>query len=337
MKSLAFLIALSLPLLSSLTACTKQPATTSTSNPPIPLGETRQAQLPPEPPPSCAPSAESQRMATLVNSQSYNAAEGLFNRLLLNYPDDARLHVEYTRYLLLSSDLANSGFISSPIMQGDRFWAADVAREAGKRAIQLDDSCKDMLADEIHSILLSRIGEALAENKGIIGEQRSVYYPKANSQAIETGFSVSMINLAWVALDLSPGQSGVYLNRYRKLMELAIAKGKIATAAMLGNLLGDLEKGDTTGDLDFAYACDAFARALENFEPSDESDWIASTIDILHDIFKQDLANADGSFAPDSLSRLRRELELRGYSLFAEGVTPYGLREGTTGSAPRQP
>ena len=276
-------------------------------------------------------------MAALLEQRSYNAAEGLFNKLLQEHPGEARLHVEFVRYLLLSSDLAYSGFVASPIMPGDRFWATDVAREAGKRASQLDASCKELLADEIHSILLSRIGDSLASGKGIIGEGRGFYSPRADANHVETGFSTSMLNLGWLALEVSPGRSAGYLSRYRELMEQAIEKGKVATAAMLGNLLGDLEKGDTTGDLDFSYACDAFARALANFQVSDESDWIANTIAIFQDIFKEDLANADTASAPESLIRLRKELDSRGYTLVANSGSPYGLPEGPTGGSPGQP
>ena len=325
MKRLPVLLALSLPLLSTMTACTSQ------------LRRSEPVKLPEPPPQSCAVTTASERVAALLDQRAFNAAEGLFNQLLEAHPDDARLHVDYVRFLLLTSDLAYSGNISSPILSDGRYWARNVADEAGRRASQLDASCKDLLAEVIHSTLLSRIEEALASDKGIIGEPGSFYYPRPNAGAMETGFSSSMIQLGWLGLEASPTKSAGFVSRYRELMEEAIRKGKIATAAMLGNLLGDLEKGDTSGDLDFSYACDAFARALANFQPSNETDWIANTIHIFQDIFGKDLEQAASTSAPESMSRLQQELRSRGYDLFPSGQSPFGLSEGPTGASPGQP
>jgi hypothetical protein len=336
MKRLAFALAFCLPILSTMTACTNPSGSGASSTATQPI-ESQGGGITDPVQPVCAASTASRRVAALLDQGSYNAADGLFNKLLNDHPEDARLHVEYVRYLLLSSDLAYSGNIDSPILRDGRYWAAKVAEEAGKRATQLDPSCKEQLADVIHTTLLSRIGQALDNNKGIIGEPGSFFYPRPNAAAMETGFASSMINLGWLALEVSPGHSGSFLDRYRQRMEQAIAKGKVATAAMLGNLLGDLEKGDLSGDLDFAYACDAFARALANFQPSQDSDWIAHTIHIFQDIFKPDLQKAGSASGPEPLIRLRQELRSRGYTLVAESSSAYGLPEGPTGTAPGQP
>ncbi|MEB3272134.1 MAG: hypothetical protein VKJ44_10910 [Synechococcus sp.] len=336
MKRLAFALALGPLILSSMTACTNPSGTgaISTATPPI----QDQGGIIADPVLSvCATSAASRRVAALLDQGSYNTATGLFHKLLSDHPEDARLHVEYVRYLLLSSDLAYSGNIDTPILRDGRYWAAGVAQEAGKRATQLDPDCRDQLADAIHTTLLSRIGQALDKNKGIIGEPGGFFYPRPNAAAMETGFASSMINLGWLALEVSPRRSRSFLDRYRQRMEQAIAKGKVATAAMLGNLLGDLEKGDLSGDLDFAYACDAFARSLANFQPSQDSDWIAHTIHIFQDIFKPDLQQAGPASGPEPLIRLRQELHSRGYTLLANSGPDYGLPEGPTGTAPGQP
>ena len=336
MKRPALALALCLPILSTMTACTNPPGSGAGSTATQPV-RGRGGILTDPLRTVCAPSTASRRVAALLDQGSYNAADGLFNKLLSDHPEDGRLHVEYVRYLLLSSDLANSGFIDSAILRDGRYWASHVAEEAGKRATQLDASCRDQLADVIHTTLLSRIGQSLDQNRGIIGEPGSFFYPRPNAAAMETGFASSMINLGWLALEVSPGRSGTFLNRYRELMEKAITKGKVATAAMLGNLLGDLEKGDTSGDLDFAYACDAFARSLAYFQPSQDADWIAHTIHIFQDIFEPDLQKAGSTSGPEALIRLRQELHSRGYTLVAGSGSAYGLPEGPTGTAPGQP
>ena len=132
-------------------------------------------------------------MAGLLDQGSYDAAEGLFNKFLEEHPDDARLHVEYVRYLLLTSDLAYSANIASPILSDGRYWASNVASEAGLLAIQLDSSCSALLAEVIQTNLLNRISESLANGKGIIGEPGSFFYPRPNANAMETGFASSMI------------------------------------------------------------------------------------------------------------------------------------------------
>ena len=238
---------------------------------------------------------------------------------------------------MLTSNLANSGNIGSPILKDGLYWAGHVATTAAKRASQLDSSCKDLLADVIHATLLGRINDALDRNSGIIGEPKGFFYPRPNAEAMETGFASSMIQLGWVALEMSPGRSKKMLDGYRQAMERAISKGKIATAAMLGNLLGDLEKGDTSGDLDFIYACEAFARSLEHFEPSSESDWIGNTIHIFQDIFLKDLQQASPASGPSSLISLEQKLGKRGYSLFSGSGPSFGLQEQPTGAAPGQP
>jgi hypothetical protein len=329
MRKTALLLALAAPIFSNLVACT------SNSRPPVQASQPAvERKKPPEP---CPGTENSRRLAGLIDQGSFNASEGLFQRLLRDHPDDSRLHIEYIRYLLLTSNPAYPGNIASPIIPDERYWVVDVASEAARRGGQLNPDCKPIVASTIHEALITRIRKTLQAGEGIIGEPGSFYYPRPNSNAIQSGLSSSILQLGWVALEASPRTSAEVLDRYRQLMELAVEKGKVASAAMIGNLLGDLEHGDTTGDLDFEYACDAFARALNQHKPDPNADWIQHTIDIFRDVFRADLDRYAAGSGPEAMMRLEQQLRSRGYSLIGSADPSFGLQGGPTGGSPHSP
>lgn len=251
----------------------------------------------------------------LLDRKAYSAAEGIFNAKLAEYPDDAALHVQYARWLILTRSLHSPGFIRTPLYPNKldiEFYATGAAKEAGKRATQLDPEVKAYYAWTVLSALRDRIDEELEAGGGIISKAD---FEDLISLHITNGFQKTMLLVAWDALEASPETAALFVKDFRALTEKAIANGKVASAAMLGNLLGDLEQGGVDGPRDFELTCDALHRALANYKP-DEDDWLGETLKIIRDGWSDyELKDARAGHGPESFNRLEEELQKRGYTL----------------------
>ena len=255
------------------------------------------------------------KVQRLLDRKAYAAAEGIFNAKLMEHADDAALHVQYTRWLILSRNLHSPGFMQTPLYPNEpltEFYATGIAKEAAKRATQLDPEVRTYFAWTVLSALRDRIDAELEAGSGVISKAN--VWDVINLQ-INNGFQKTMLLLAWDALEASPETAALFVKDFRALTEKAIAKGKVATASMLGNLLGDLEQGGEDGERDFELACDALHRSLANYK-ADEENWLKETLKIFQAIWAHDeLKHARNGQGPESFTRLEQELQKRGYTL----------------------
>ncbi|MEQ8789393.1 MAG: hypothetical protein RIC55_24075 [Pirellulaceae bacterium] len=257
----------------------------------------------------------------LLDRKAYSAAEGIFNAKLPEHADDAGLHVQYARYLILTRSPHSPGYLRTPLMpDGEQYQGMGVAIEAGNRATQLDPEVKHRFAFVVLTALRDRVDQELEADSGVIST------PSLSEvfSGLRTGFSTSMLQVAWPALEASPETARTFADDFRALKEKAVEKGKISSAAMLGNLTGDLEQGGVEGERDFDMACDAFLRALANYQRKENDvDWIAENVRIYEDLWgKHELAKARRGEGPPSFDRLEQELKSRGYSLVEKEASP---------------
>lgn len=254
------------------------------------------------------------RVSGLLDRKAYEAAEAILTTKLLLAPDDAGLSLQYARLLILTTPPHHSGFVRDPLKPGKTYWASSVARMALDRAIQLNPECKSYLACVILEALRDRSRAVLAKKEGLVGHGQ-IFGTNEGLKRLN-GFQVSTLSLAWVARKADPEATRAYAADFRELTEMAVKAGKVTSAAMLGNLTGDLEQGKVEGDRDFELACDGFARALENYKKNKFDDWIAETVRLFRDdLFRPELKNVATGEAPEAYRRLQAELKKRGYSL----------------------
>ena len=260
---------------------------------------------------------EAQRVSNLLDKQAYAAAEGILNAKLPQHPDDAGLHVQYARYLVLSRDVAYPGEVATPLYPApdNLMYAIGAAQEAGERAMQLDADAGPYLAAVLMTALQEQITNDLDAGEGIIGGS---WFGNTSGGLLEPdGFQTSMANAAWTALKADSSTAAAFAKDFRKLMEKAIELGKVSSAAMLGNLLGDLENEGKDNSRDFELACDAFERALANYAGPGkgpmglELDWIEVTINWMRRIFQIELAAVTKGESLESYQRLEKALNAR--------------------------
>lgn len=262
-------------------------------------------------------SKEAKLVSDFLDRWAYGAAQGILHAQLPQHPEDAGLHAQYARFLVLSRSVGYPNFVQTPLYPvPNSYWASSVAIEAARRAVQLDPDAKAHTAAVLMSALKAQVEATLNKGEGIIVD--SVWWVGDTVIALNE-FQASALQVGWTALELHPETATAFKDDFRHLVEKSVKLGKVSSAAMLGNLVGALESGGVEGDQDFDLACDAFERALANYEaPQDREsrDWIMVTVKLFRSgIFKTELDAVTKGQSPESYRRLETALHERGHAV----------------------
>ncbi|MCX6878951.1 MAG: hypothetical protein NTW21_34845, partial [Verrucomicrobia bacterium] len=186
-------------------------------------------------------SDEAARAGKLLDSGSCSAAAQVLDESLAKSKTDAGMLCQYARCLILARDPAYPNFIQSPLFaDGEYYWACGVSQRAVTLAAELDPDCKPYLADLIFQAFEKRTKTVFDEGRGCIGTPRDLLLPESGQFRRFSGIELSMINICWDAIKLDPATAKIWAPRYKDLMQIAVKRGKVASAMMLGNLYGDM-------------------------------------------------------------------------------------------------
>lgn len=250
-------------------------------------------------------------------------------------PGDASLLCQYVRLLILSTDPAYRNFIQSPLhSDGDFYWAEGVARKAAEIAAGLDPQCREYLAEVILASFAERLESALEEERGFIGQGRTLHDVSAGRYRYYRGVELSMVEVCFQSPKLSPEIAKRWVGRYTQLTDSLVKKGKVASAMMLGNLTGELIQGGP-GTEDFKLANKAFLESLEFYQPDGEYDWIEEAAEAYPACFRSELLETQSGKIVDPLfDQLRKELESRSVPIPQASETSPRNLSAPTGAAP---
>lgn len=282
-------------------------------------------------------SSNAARARDYLDNEAFETAQQFF-RQTLPTTSDAGLACQYVRFLLLSRDPAVSGFIETPLRKSDAnpgWWAAGIASQAFQLAVEIDPKCKSYLADLVFESFARSAEAMLKEKRGIIGISQVMYLPELDRLVTHRGSELSMINLCWSALSLDSAAGKRWCDRYERIMTGYVKLGKVASAMMMGNLVGDLKQGGK-GAEDFHTANKAFCEALDHYVPDGPYDWVQEAADAYPECFRDELLeiNSGAAMSPgfaDLKSRLAR------YDVAIPGVTVLARKERImpAGAAPK--
>lgn len=259
-------------------------------------------------------SEDAARAARLLDAGSYDAATEVLKESLGRSKTDPGVLIQYARCLILSRDPAYPNFILSPLVADGRYyWAFGIAKNAVKLAIELDPECKAFAADVVFHAFEKRAIAAFEEGRGCIGQPQSMYYPETGMSRRASGLELSMINIAWSAIETDAATALAWVPRYQRLVDIAVERGKVASAMMLGNLCGDMRQGGR-GAEDFIRANRALLDSLEHYQPDPQHNFLQASADEYPACFRDELL-ADAAAIDPLFAKLENKLAEHGVSI----------------------
>ncbi|MCX6880064.1 MAG: hypothetical protein NTW21_40615, partial [Verrucomicrobia bacterium] len=140
-------------------------------------------------------------------------------------------------------------------------------------------------------------------------------------------------NICWDAIKLDPATAKIWAPRYKDLMQIAVKRGKVASAMMLGNLYGDMLQGGK-GAEDFKMANQALLDALAEYREDPSYDFLQVAVDSYPICFRDELLGNTNTSDPQ-FSKLQATLAAHGVTIpRPTRETPHDLCF-PTGAAPQ--
>jgi len=280
-KHIAFLMLIGL----LFTACNETSTNNSASSDTSSSTSTPEAQKPAAPvsaPWSVSLSSEAKEVASLLDKESYNAADTLLNKYIQNKPNDAGLYCQYVRFLISAYDFSQDPFISNPIRTDDKYRVFAVAQQAAKLAVEFDPDVKSYLAEIILKEIYDEVYDHAQNKQGFLS-------PNTGSN--------DRIDLAWAAIEYDPKVAKKWAPKYESLVPVFINKGMPGSALWVANLASDLGT-EAQGDMDFEKATQAFKATIarDNYDPKSVEPAIDRYLNVFADDCKRVLNSNNANY-----------------------------------------
>jgi len=197
------------------------------------------------------------------------------------------------------TDPAYPNFMQSPLIPGNEFyWAQGIAKDAGKIAAGLDPKIKPYVTDVILRAFATRLLEAIEEGRGFVGHRRFLFSVSEGKLKNYGGISLSMVETAFQAVSLSTETAARWIKTYTRINSKLVAMGKVASAMMMGNLIGEMSQNSKQTS-DFVLANRSFLDASKNYKPDPDYDWIHEVSEAYPLCFRSELLEIQNGSAID--------------------------------------
>ncbi len=249
-------------------------------------------------------SKEAREVAQLIDDKKFIAAEKLLNAYVPDHPNDAGIYAQYARYLMASDVIASNPFLANPIRTDDKYKRTYLIADSMATAAELDEASRPYLAEETCRIIYNKMKEEIDANNGFMTDMTiSNYVYGSGTPGLES--------LIWEAIKLDKERVMEWAPRFEDCIADFARLGKISSAMMLGNLVGDMKTGaDPLGDEDFRLATTSFVRALQAGTATKED--TESCRSMYNSLFKSEV-EAGGSRAGEAFQELQTALDRTGY------------------------